>query len=333
MILIIKSLKKITAALICICGICSQAAAYGEIAGHRGTDLGNISIGTKPVNNAVRTYIPLFRVSGERFGVNPNLLAAVCMQESSGHNYSYREDGTSYPAWGIMQIEYTLEKNFADFGIMVSGVPYTLQDRLNQEKSVNFAAYTLSRSLIKYDLDYLKAIQSYNFSTTVLDRIITASGDNWLSERVNAAKYADNWTSPSYGDPKYIEHVLQYFHDDIDYSGAMVRINDKLIDFKDRFPIVKNGTTLVPIRALGDFLGAETEWNQEKKTAYIKKDGITVRLRAGSSTAYVNDTPFKLAVSAEVIDNRTMVPLRFIAEVFNLGVDWNQAERTALLYG
>ncbi len=56
-----------------------------------------------------------------------------------------------------------------------------------------FAAYLISQSLIRYDCDYMKMIQSYNFGQTVLDRIIAAKGDDWLSERVNAAQYATNW--------------------------------------------------------------------------------------------------------------------------------------------
>lgn len=61
------------------------------------------------------------------------------MQESSGRNLSYRDDGSEYPAWGIMQIENTLEKSFAKFGEDTTGEKWTLQDRLDPTKAVPFA--------------------------------------------------------------------------------------------------------------------------------------------------------------------------------------------------
>ena len=60
-------------------------------------------------------------------------------------------------------------------------------------------------------------------------RIIAAKGDDWLSERVNAAQYATNWPYNTYGDAQYIEHVMRYYHNDIDYIGAKVRIDGKLL--------------------------------------------------------------------------------------------------------
>ena len=44
--------------------------------------------------------------------------------------------------------------------------------------------------------------------------------DDWLSERINAAQYATNWPYNTYGDAQYIEHVMRYYHNDIDYIGA-----------------------------------------------------------------------------------------------------------------
>ena len=210
----------------------SSLSAYAAeaIPDHNGTSMEGIEIGTVKLNAAVKSYSDLFKEAGDRYGVDPNLLAAICMQESSGRNLSYRDDGTEYPAWGIMQIEKTNERAFAEFGEKTTGEKWTLEDRLDPEKAVPFAAHLLSKSLIRYDSDYMKMVQAYNFGETVLNRIIEAKGDEWLKERVNAKDYATNWQYDTYGDALYIEHVMRYYHEDIPYIGAKVRIDGKLLD-------------------------------------------------------------------------------------------------------
>ena len=84
-----------------------MALAAGAIPDHQGTSMDGIEIGTAQLNSAVKSYYDLFEQAGDQYGVDPNLLAAICMQESSGRNLSYRDDGSEYPAWGIMQIENT----------------------------------------------------------------------------------------------------------------------------------------------------------------------------------------------------------------------------------
>ncbi len=307
---------------------CFTVSVSAKIPDHCGTSMDGIEIGTSKLNSAVKSYSDLFYEAGERYGVDPNLLAAICMQESSGRNLSYRDDGTEYPAWGIMQIEKSNEKAFAKFGLETTGVEWTLEDRLDPKKAVPFAAHLISKALIRYDCDYMKMIQSYNFGQTVLDRIIEAKGDLWLSERINAKNYVTNWPYKSYGDPLYIEHVMRYYHNDIDYIGAKVRIDGKLVDFKDMFPVIENGRTLVPIRAVAEILGAKVEWNLAYYQAEIEKDGVRIILPLYSDTAYIDDEPIALDVEAKIKYDRTLVPLRFIAEALEVKVEWEEDTRT-----
>lgn len=53
-----------------------------------------------------------------------------------------------------------------------------------------------------------------------------------------------------------------------------------------------------------------------------------VRAQIDSKTAYVNGEAFELDAPAQIIDGRTVVPLRFIGEAFNAKVDWNDATKT-----
>lgn len=329
-------MKRIIGIIATVCISLSQltALAAGEIPDHRGTSLDYFDIGTTPLGNSVKQYSDLFKKAGDQYGVDPNLLAAICMQESSGINWSYKEDGvTPYPAWGIMQIEYSLEKSFAKFGKETTGVEWTLEDRLDPAKSVPFAAYLISQSLIRYDCDYVKMVQSYNFGQTVLDRILAATeGDKWLDERKNAAQYATGWTEETYGDAQYVEHVLRYYHNDIDYIGAKVRVNGKLIAFEDQYPIILDeGYTFVPIRAVAETLGAKVTWDQDNMEAAIKKGRKKIVIPIDSYYASVNGEEYELESPSRLINDRTMVPLRFIAENLDCDVDWDGETRTVII--
>lgn len=309
------------------------AFASGAIPDHRGTSMDSVDIGTEQLSSAVKSYSELFKEAGDQYGVDPNLLAAICMQESSGRNLSYRDDGTEYPAWGIMQIEYTLENAFAAFGEKTTGVKWTLQDRLDPAKAVPFSANLISQALIHYDCDYMKMIQSYNFGQTVLDKIIEAKGEDWLSERENAAKYAVNWKYEKYGDAQYIEHVMRYYHNDIEYVGAKVRLNGSLLAFEDQYPlldIAENGGTytLIPIRGVSEALDADVTWDAENQCVEIEKDGKDMLLYIDSASAYLDGGEITLDMPAKLKNNRTMVPLRFVMEAFDVDVDWDQDTRT-----
>ncbi len=319
-------MKKIIAALMAftIFGVNAMAITIPD---HNGTDLSQFEIGTSKVNSKVRSYSDIFKSAGDQYGVDPNIIAAVCMQESGGVNYMYYDDGTPRPAWGIMQIEYTNEKTFAKFGEDRDGTAWTLEDRAKPEKAIPYAAWLLSEALYKYEYDYAKMLQSYNFGQTVLDRILAAKGEEWLDERENAVDYVSNWPYKSYGDKLYIEHVLRYYRNDIDYVGAKVTLNGKLVKFNNQYPIIDNGTTLVPIRAIGEMLEADVKWDQENGIATVIKGDKVIKLHTGTTTAYINDEEYELEVSAEVVNNRTLVPLRFVAESLDMEVIWHGETR------
>ncbi len=326
-----KKIVGIVLSLALMAGSLTSFAA-GAIPDHRGTSMDNIEIGTEALSSAVKSYSSLFKSAGDQYGVDPNLLAAICMQESSGRNLSYREDGSEYPAWGIMQIEHTLERAFGDFGERTTGVRWTLQDRLDESKAVPFAAYLISEALISYDCDYMKMIQSYNFGQTVLDRIIAAKGDGWLEERANAAAYATNWQYERYGDAQYIEHVLRYYHNNIEYIGAKVRLNGKLLRFEDQYPILETVNdktyTLLPVRGVSEALDADVDWDGKNQIVEITTDDRSMTLFIDSDTALLDGEEVALEMPAQIKNGRTMVPLRFVMEAFDLDVGWEQETRT-----
>ncbi len=93
----------------------------------------------------------------------------------------------------------------------------------------------------------------------------------------------------------------------------------------DKQPIIQNGSTLVPLRKTFEVLGADVDWNANTQTVTSTKDDTTVSLTIGSNRAYKNGNGFDISVTPIIIDGRTYVPLRFVAESFGANVSWDQA--------
>ena len=104
-------------------------------------------------------------------------------------------------------------------------------------------------------------------------------------------------------------------------SFIRLYLNDELLS-TDQSPVLKNGRTMVPLRTIAEALNADVRWDKTAKAALITTDEITMQLPTDSTAATVNGEKVLLDTSAQVINGRTMVPLRFVAEQFTLQVQW-----------
>ncbi len=93
-------------------------------------------------------------------------------------------------------------------------------------------------------------------------------------------------------------------------------------------PVIISGRTLVPIRAIIESMGGRVDWNNEARESILTYGEDVIRLTIDSQTAYLNDTESTLDTAPTIINGRTMLPIRFIAEGFGFNVDWNEGERT-----
>ena len=94
-------------------------------------------------------------------------------------------------------------------------------------------------------------------------------------------------------------------------------------------PQLVSGRTLVPMRAIFEYLGAEVTWDNDTRTATGTLDDTVVIIQIDNTTAYVNDVPYTLDVPAQIIGNRTMVPARFVSESLGCVVTWYNETQTA----
>ena len=110
-----------------------------------------------------------------------------------------------------------------------------------------------------------------------------------------------------------------------------VTLNGKVLVFPDQKPVIQSDRTLVPLRAIFEALGAEVDWDDEAKKVTSTKGDITISLIIGSDILYVNGAEVIIDVPAQIMNDRTMVPLRAIAESFKCNVDWDGETKTVII--
>lgn len=107
---------------------------------------------------------------------------------------------------------------------------------------------------------------------------------------------------------------------------AKINGNEYMLDAP---PFIENGRTLVPIRFIAEGFGAKVDWIGETKTVIInlESEDINIVLQIGSKIAIVDGEKIILDVAPKIVNGRTFVPLRFVAETFGAEVLWNGTER------
>lgn len=109
-----------------------------------------------------------------------------------------------------------------------------------------------------------------------------------------------------------------------------VYVNDTRIQF-DVPPMFIKDRTMVPIRAVFEAMGADVQWNDTIKTAYITKGEKRVQIRLDNRNALVDGKSIQMDVPATGVNGRILVPVRFISENLGLKVDWVNSTKTVFI--
>lgn len=97
--------------------------------------------------------------------------------------------------------------------------------------------------------------------------------------------------------------------------------------------ILRNNSTLTPLRQFAESLGFTVNWNEENRSITVVKDGKTIELTLNQSTAYVNGKPVELDIPPLLHHDLTVVPVRFISEAFGASVQWVNENRRVIING
>lgn len=119
-------------------------------------------------------------------------------------------------------------------------------------------------------------------------------------------------------------------------ENPMMMVDDvqKEIDpGKGTSPIVINGRTMVPIRAVIEAMGGTLTWTAKEQRLEITLKSKQLQLWVNRTTANLDGKQLTLDVPPTIINNRTMVPLRFVSENLGCKVEWDKAtQKITILY-
>jgi len=107
------------------------------------------------------------------------------------------------------------------------------------------------------------------------------------------------------------------------HPPIQVYVDGQAVSF-DQAPVIIDDRTLVPMRAIFEALGSEVTWVEATRTVISTKDQDTLVLTIGETGLYKNgQLVYTMDVPARIMSDRTMVPIRAVAESFDSEVKWD----------
>lgn len=107
-------------------------------------------------------------------------------------------------------------------------------------------------------------------------------------------------------------------------------LNQTMLEM-DAAPRIRNARTMLPVRYVAEALGSTVEWDESLSTATLTTDTVTIAITVGADSALVNGESIPLDVPAFIEDERTYMPVRFVAEHLGGTVTWNGSTSTATI--
>ena len=111
--------------------------------------------------------------------------------------------------------------------------------------------------------------------------------------------------------------------------GVSVTLDGAALTFPDVCPMIAENRVLTPVRAVGEAAGLSVGWNDGAVT--LTDGARTATLRIGSPVLEVDGTEAALDCAPQLLEGRTVVPIRAVMEAFGYAVDWNAATKTVVL--
>lgn len=101
-----------------------------------------------------------------------------------------------------------------------------------------------------------------------------------------------------------------------------VAVDGQYIGFPQA-PVIQDGSTLVPFRAVFETFNCKIDWNENDRSVLATKGGTEIKLKIDDKMASVNGKQMELSVPPVIIGGSTMIPLRFVSEALGYGVHWD----------
>ncbi|MBL0388893.1 copper amine oxidase N-terminal domain-containing protein [Tumebacillus sp. ITR2] len=189
------------------------------------------------------------------------------------------------------------------------------------------------------DEDGLVTVQKANLAQTIIDKIdadkkaiedaAKAEADQQKADE-DAAKYAQ-WVKDNKMDRQQL--TIKIGSAETYWNRTPLKAGTQETTYEDVAPYVENDRTMVPLRLIAEFLGANVSWEGALNMTLIDKGNDVIGIVEGDKEALVNLKPVQMDVEPVVKNNRMLVPLRFIIENLGGDVKWDETTQSITIYG
>ena len=119
-------------------------------------------------------------------------------------------------------------------------------------------------------------------------------------------------------------------------AEVSVSVDGQSVSYSDQTPVIINERTYIPIRDVFEKMGFKVDWDGESKAVTISDDYYVIVLMTGTdgmltAGADLNFTYKKLENKIQIVNGRTMLPLREILESAGYELGWDAETKTALV--
>lgn len=205
---------------------------------------------SSPVGNIIYRY-------SEDYGVDPNIMAAICMQETSLEHQRCSPGGDRYSGYGVglMQLESPSGQEIQAYNYntgMTDTMYITMENACDIEKNIQIGCMIFQNSILNNNGNVCLAIQSHNYGQGMLNSVLSKYSNEkgidinnaksnytdvgWvdyvMDAHNNPLEYIDEWQESRYGDGEYLYHVLRFNPSDVanyKYYGQDISINLKTL--------------------------------------------------------------------------------------------------------
>ncbi len=120
-----------------------------------------------------------------------------------------------------------------------------------------------------------------------------------------------------------------------DISQIHILYNDKIVQYDDVLPVNTDGRVMIPFRAALESMGATVDYDEETRTVTATKGDITVTFTLMDDTIYIDNNGEKSTITMDVpmiiVNDRTLVPIRFMSNALGMQVGWNGDNNTVVI--
>jgi len=136
-----------------------------------------------------------------------------------------------------------------------------------------------------------------------------------------------------------LSNMIKKYSEDNYFAAMSVKIGEPNlnidgktvpIDASGSVAYIENGRTMMPVRGIAEAIGAEVSFDDRTRTVTVENEETTIAMTIGDHNMEVNGQRVMLLSAPEIKEDRTMLPVRDVAEALGCEVSWDQDTKTAV---